>query len=365
MLRQLSYTPKYRKRRIPSEINLKNSSMTKKIQIKDYLSENSFNKNIKPMNKKIKKELFYPENKILKRSQSSKTFLSSNLSTGVNSPNIQSYISNLNSVNNNDDVNLQLLNSNNSNSFKTFRKNSLRRSDSYLNFCKTYNRKKFIDQFLKCVCFDNFNKKITKKEIKEVEENVDNNLSILSNWIDEINNKGFKRNGSLIFDKKKEINKISEKLNYINSELNRSKRNIDKVYIVKENILKENKEIRNKYKSISTEKKKNENEINKTKKEIEKIQEQIKKLKRETILIGGEAINLNNQINYFELEIQKLNLLISEKMKEIEKIGNMKNIIDKGIKSAKYKINDKIKNSNSFMLNVNELLLNENLFDSK
>ncbi len=54
---------------------------------------------------------------------------------------------------------------------------------------------------------------------------------------------GFKRNGALIVDKKKEINKISEKLNYINSELNISKRNIDKVYITKENILKENKKI--------------------------------------------------------------------------------------------------------------------------
>ena len=46
-------------------------------------------------------------------------------------------------------------------------------------------------------------------------------------------------------------------------------------------------------------------------------------------------------------------------MKEIEKI------IDKGIQSAKYKNNDKIRNSNSFMFNVNELLLNENLFDGK
>ncbi len=371
MLRQLSFTPKYRRKKI-NEINIKYISTNRKISIEknDYINNSNLYQKINPESNS-KRKINYPDNKTLKRSQSSKTYISSNLSTGISSPKIQNSkneLSNITSINSNDDIKLLSINSNNFQSYKIYKNdNKDKRNNSFVlnNLNKTSLKKKFVNQFLKCICYDNLNQRITEREINEAKDDLDNNLSILSNWIDDINNKGFRRNESLIFDKKKKISKISEKLNYINSELCRSKRNMDKAYVINGKVLNENIEIKKIYKSISSEKNKYKDEINKIKKEIEKIPEQIKDLKRETILIGGEAINLNNQIKYFELEIQKLNLLISEKMKEIEKIGNMKNIIDKGIKSAKYKINDKIRNSNSFMLNVNELLLNENLFDSK
>ena len=371
MLRQLSYTPKYRRKKI-NEINIKNISTNRKISIdkNDYINNTNLYQNINPQSN-TKRKINYPDNKTLKRSQSSKTYISSNLSTGISSPKIQNSkneLSNITSINSNDDIKLLSINSNNFQSYKIYKNdNKDKRNNSFVlnNLNKTSLKKKFVNQFLKCICYDNLNQRITEREINEAKDDLDTNLSILSNWIDDINNKGFRRNESLIFDKKKKISKISEKLNYINSELSRSKRNMDKAYVINGKILNENIEIKKIYKSISSEKNKYINEINKLKKEIEKIPEQIKNLKRETILIGGESINLNNQIKYSELEIQKMNSLISEKLKEIEKIGAMKNIINKGIKSTKFKINDKMRTSSNFMVDVSELVTNKNLFDSK
>ena len=371
MLRQLSYTPKYRRKKI-NEINIKNISTNRKISIdkNDYINNTNLYQNINPQSN-TKRKINYPDNKTLKRSQSSKTYISSNLSTGISSPKIQNSkneLSNITSINSNDDIKLLSINSNNFQSYKIYKNdNKDKRNNSFVlnNLNITSLKKKFVNQFLKCICYDNLNQRITEREINEAKDDLDTNLSILSNWIDDINNKGFRRNESLIFDKKKKISKISEKLNYINSELSRSKRNIDKAYVINGKILNENIEIKKIYKSISSEKNKYTNEINKIKKEIEKIPEKIKNLKRETILIGGESISLNNQIKYSELEIQKLNNLISEKLKEIEKIGTMKNIIDKGIKSTKFKINDKMRNSSNFMIDVSDLVTNNNLFDSK
>ena len=371
MLRQLSFTPKYRRKKI-NEINIKNISTNRKISIEknDYINNSNLYQNINPLSN-TKRKINYPDNKTLKRSQSSKTYISSNLSTGISSPKIQNSkneLSNITSINSNDDIKLLSINSNNFQSYKIYKNdNKDKRNNSFVlnNLNKTSLKKKFVNQFLKCICYDNLNQRITEREINEAKDDLDTNLSILSNWIDDINNKGFRRNESLIFDKKKKISKISEKLNYINSELCRSKRNMDKAYVINGKVLNENIEIKKIYKSISSEKNKYKDEINKIKKEIEKIPEQIKDLKRETILIGGESISLNNQIKYFELEIQKLNNLISEKLKEIEKIGTMKNIIDKGIKSTKFKINDKMRTSSNFMVDVSELVTNKNLFDSK
>lgn len=372
MLRQLSYTPKYRRKKI-NEINIKNISTNRKISIdkNDYINNTNLYQNINPQSN-TKRKINYPDNKTLKRSQSSKTYLSSNLSTGISSPKIQNSkneISNITSINSNDDLKFLSINSNNFQANKTSKldNNNYKRNNSFIfnNRNKNDLKKKFINQYLQCICNENINKRITERDINEAKNDLDNNLSILSNWIDDINNKGFRRNESLIFDKKKKINKISEELNYINSELNHSKRNMDKAYVINGQILNENIEIKKIYKSISSEKNKYINEINKLKKEIEKIPEQIKNLKRETILIGGESINLNNQIKYSELEIQKMNSLISEKLKEIEKIGAMKNIINKGIKSTKFKINDKMRTSSNFMVDVSELVTNKNLFDSK
>ena len=371
MLRQLSFTPKYRRKKI-NEINIKNISTNRKISIEknDYINNSNLYQKINPESNS-KRKINYPDNKTLKRSQSSKTYISSNLSTGISSPKIQNSkneLSNITSINSNDDIKLLSINSNNFQSYKIYKNdNKDKRNNSFVlnNLNKTSLKKKFVNQFLKCICYDNLNQRITEREINEAKDDLDTNLSILSNWIDDINNKGFRRNESLIFDKKKKISKISEKLNYINSELSRSKRNIDKAYVINGKILNENIEIKKIYKSISSEKNKYTNEINKIKKEIEKIPEKIKNLKRETILIGGESISLNNQIKYSELEIQKLNNLISEKLKEIEKIGTMKNIIDKGIKSTKFKINDKMRNSSNFMIDVSDLVTNNNLFDSK
>ncbi len=371
MLRQLSFTPKYRRKKI-NEINIKNISTNRKISIEknDYINNSNLYQKINPESNS-KRKINYPDNKTLKRSQSSKTYISSNLSTGISSPKIQNSkneLSNITSINSNDDIKLLSINSNNFQSYKIYKNdNKDKRNNSFVlnNLNKTSLKKKFVNQFLKCICYDNLNQRITEREINEAKDDLDTNLSILSNWIDDINNKGFRRNESLIFDKKKKISKISEKLNYINSELSRSKRNMDKAYVINGKILNENIEIKKIYKSISSEKNKYTNEINKIKKEIEKIPEKIKNLKRETILIGGESISLNNQIKYSELEIQKLNNLISEKLKEIEKIGTMKNIIDKGIKSTKFKINDKMRNSSNFMIDVSDLVTNNNLFDSK
>ena len=371
MLRQLSFTPKYRRKKI-NEINIKNISTNRKISIEknDYINNSNLYQKINPESNS-KRKINYPDNKTLKRSQSSKTYISSNLSTGISSPKIQNSkneLSNITSIKSNDDIKLLSINSNNFQSYKIYKNdNKDKRNNSFVlnNLNKTSLKKKFVNQFLKCICYDNLNQRITEREINEAKDDLDTNLSILSNWIDDINNKGFRRNESLIFDKKKKISKISEKLNYINSELSRSKRNIDKAYVINGKILNENIEIKKIYKSISSEKNKYTNEINKIKKEIEKIPEKIKNLKRETILIGGESISLNNQIKYSELEIQKLNNLISEKLKEIEKIGTMKNIIDKGIKSTKFKINDKMRNSSNFMIDVSDLVTNNNLFDSK
>jgi hypothetical protein len=371
MLRQLSFTPKYRRKKI-NEINIKNISTNRKISIEknDYINNSNLYQKINPESNS-KRKINYPDNKTLKRSQSSKTYISSNLSTGISSPKIQNSkneLSNITSINSNDDIKLLSINSNNFQSYKIYKNdNKDKRNNSFVlnNLNKTSLKKKFVNQFLKCICYDNLNQRITEREINEAKDDLDTNLSILSNWIDDINNKGFRRNESLIFDKKKKISKISEKLNYINSELSRSKRNIDKAYVINGKILNENIEIKKIYKSISSEKNKYTNEINKIKKEIEKIPEKIKNLKRETILIGGESISLNNQIKYSELEIQKLNNLISEKLKEIEKIGTMKNIIDNGIKSTKFKINDKMRNSSNFMIDVSDLVTNNNLFDSK
>ena len=372
MLRQLSFTPKYRRKKI-NEINIKNISTNRKISIEknDYIYNMNLYQNINPLSN-TKRKINYPDNKTLKRSQSSKTYLSSNLSTGISSPKMQNSkneLSNITSINSNDDIKLLSINSNNYHSFNIYKNdnNNFQRNNSFVlhNINKTSLKKKFVNQFLKCVCGDNLNQRITEREINEAKDDLDNNLSILSNWIDDINNKGFRRNESLIFDKKKKISKISEKLNYINSELCRSKRNMDKAYVINGKVLNENIEIKKIYKSISSEKNKYKDEINKIKKEIEKIPEQIKDLKRETILIGSESISLNNQIKCFELEIQKLNNLISEKIKEIEKIGTMKKIIDKGIKSTKFKISDKMRNSSNFMLDVSDLVTNKDLFDSK
>ena len=371
MLRQLSFTPKYRRKKI-NEINIKNISTNRKISIEknDYINNSNLYQKINPESNS-KRKINYPDNKTLKRSQSSKTYISSNLSTGISSPKIQNSkneLSNITSINSNDDIKLLSINSNNFQSYKIYKNdNKDKRNNSFVlnNLNKTSLKKKFVNQFLKCICYDNLNQRITEREINEAKDDLDTNLSILSNWIDDINNKGFRRNESLIFDKKKKISKISEKLNYINSELSRSKRNMDKAYVINGKILNENIEIKKIYKSISSEKNKYTNEINKIKKEIEKIPEKIKNLKRETILIGGESISLNNQIKYSELEIQKLNNLISEKLKEIEKIGTMKNIIDNGIKSTKFKINDKMRNSSNFMIDVSDLVTNNNLFDSK
>ena len=83
-----------------------------------------------------------------------------------------------------------------------------------------YLKKKYMNQFLRCISQDNLNTKINENIIKKAKDDYDNNLKNLSSLIDEINNKGFKRNASLIIEKKNKINTLTEKLSHLNFEIN-------------------------------------------------------------------------------------------------------------------------------------------------
>ena len=80
------------------------------------------------------------------------------------------------------------------------------------------------------------------------------------------------------------------------------------------------------------------------------------------MLMKGETFELLNKTKNYENEIQKLNLLISKSTRNLGRIGSMRTSINKGIGTKKNEINDCMKSTNNFMIDVYNVVDNENIF---
>ena len=225
-----------------------------------------------------------------------------------------------------------------------------------------YLKKKYMNQFLRCISQDNLNTKINENIIKKAKDDYENNLNNLSSLIDEINNNGFKRNASLIIEKKNKINTLTEKLSHLNFEINQSKRNLNKSNISSSKTIYDNYNIKRQIESVSKERKQNLIYLKNIRNGIKLIPEKIKKLRKETMLMKGETFELLNKTKNYENEIQKLNLLISKSSRNLRGIGSIRNSLNKGIDTKKKEINDCMKSSNNFMINVYNIVDNEDNF---
>ena len=225
-----------------------------------------------------------------------------------------------------------------------------------------YLKKKYMNQFLRCISQDNLNTKINENIIKKAKDDYDNNLKNLSSLIDEINNKGFKRNASLIIEKKNKINTLTENLSHLNFELSQSRRNLNKSNISSSKTIYDNYNIKRQIESVSKERKQNSINLKKIRNAIQIIPGKIKNLRKETMLIKGETFELLNKTKNYENEIQKLNLLISKSTRNLGRIGSMRTSINKGIGTKKNEINDCMKSSNNFMIDVYNVVDNEKNF---
>ena len=223
-------------------------------------------------------------------------------------------------------------------------------------------KKKYMNQFLRCISQDNMNKKINDNDVKKAKNEYDDNLKNLSNLIDEINNKGFKRNASLLIEKKNKINTLTESLSHLNFELNQSRRNLNKSNISSSKTICDNDNIKKQIESVSKERKQNSINLKKIRNAIQIIPGKIKNLRKETMLIKGETFELLNKTKNYENEIQKLNLFISKSTRNLGRIGSMRTSINKGIGTKKNEINDCMKSTNNFMIDVYNVVDNENIF---
>ena len=117
-------------------------------------------------------------------------------------------------------------------------------------------KKQYISKFLRCISQDNISKKISDKDIEEAKNEYDNNLEYLSKLIDDINTKGFKRNAALMIKKQNKINTLSQNLLQLNSDLYRSRKNLNLTNYLKEKSFNETISNKRKYESASKERKK-------------------------------------------------------------------------------------------------------------
>ena len=157
-----------------------------------------------------------------------------------------------------------------------------------------------MNQFLRCISQDNMNKKINDNDVKKAKNEYDDNLKNLSKLIDEINNKGFKRNASLLIEKKNKINTLTESLSHLNFELNQSRRNLNKSNISSSKTICDNDNIKKQIESVSKERKQNSINLKKIRNAIQIIPGKIKNLRKETMLIKGETFELLNKTKHYE-----------------------------------------------------------------
>ena len=206
---------------------------------------------------------------------------------------------------------------------------------------------------------NNFNTIISKERQNFIE-----NMNILSDWINDITEKGFKRNKSLQEKKISKINNISNNISKMNININHLKSLKNKNFInlgLTNNKL--DREIEKYYRALKDD--------GKYDKEIENVKNyfpgKIDKIKS-LYNLKEDYVNETEQLKIECLEIEKkiknVNFNISDLRKEIEKIGYNIKIYKKNIIALKGKIKDKEKSMLNFMINVNELVNKDELYNN-
>lgn len=224
-------------------------------------------------------------------------------------------------------------------------------------------RKRFVSTYMKSVTKEE--EIISYENLDEAKKDFTENINLLENWINHIKVKGFRNNNKLLTDKQKFISKLESNIKCLEEKINFVKKNDHHASVAKGLTRNENDRMKEYYNKVAKDIGMYTNDIEKLKRETSTYPLEIQNYKMETVQFGEEFVKVQGEIYKINETAQNYNYKISEVKKEKEKILSSITLINKSIFALKQKIFDKVKNSCNFMLSVNNLVSNSNLYNNK
>lgn len=209
------------------------------------------------------------------------------------------------------------------------------------------------------------NKDSLQKEKETANKNYEINLKTLQGWVGKIKKNGFEKNEKSFLEKELKHSKLSNSVKVINNQIsitNKAYRQYsgkDNKYYLEKITHKE------KYDRMKQENEEIAKEINQIKKETPNYLPEIEKKKEETRIINEQIILETNSINTIKTNIQAENKKITEVTKEKEKILSSIHLMKKQNEVLREKINIQYHKSTNFMLNIDQLLVEQRLYTNE
>lgn len=209
------------------------------------------------------------------------------------------------------------------------------------------------------------NKDSLQKEKETANKNYEINLKTLQGWVGIIKKNGFEKNEKSFQQKELKHSKLSNSVKVINNQISITNKAY-RQYSGKDNkFYLEKLTHKEKYERMKQENEEIAKEISQIKKETPNYLPEIEKIKEETRIINEQIIIQTNSINTLKTSIQAENKKISEVTKEKEKILSSIYLMKKQNDVLKEKINLQYHKSTNFMLNVDQLLIEQRLYTNE
>lgn len=205
-------------------------------------------------------------------------------------------------------------------------------------------------------------KEMLKREKDLAHKNYEINLQTLEVWVNQIKKNGFEKHEKAIKEKQLKHSKLSNSVKIINSKLGSKSKEERHLSSHKGQYYQEN--IANKCK-IERLKEENQNiakEINQIKKETPNYLPEIERAKEETRIINEQIVLETNEISQLKSDIQTINKSITDITKEKDSLLSALHFMNKQNEVLRARINETYNKSTNFLLNVDELLVEQNLF---
>lgn len=205
-------------------------------------------------------------------------------------------------------------------------------------------------------------KEMLKQEKDLAHKNYEINLKTLEGWAHQIKKNGFEKHEKAIKEKQLKYSKLCNSVKIINSKLGNKSKEERHLSSHKGKYYHENVSNQCKIERLKEENETFAKEINQIKKETPNYLPQIEKTKEETRIINEQIIIETNEISQLKSDIQVINKSISDITKEKDNLLSALHFMNKQNEVLRARINEQYNKSTNFLLNVDELLVEQNLF---